>query len=126
MTIKETTVHATSPGAVLRLARESRELSVREVADQLNWLPNWVSAIEADKYEAVRNLAFARGYVKAYGRLMLVPESELMRMFDELHPTSRGKLSAANADDAEAIPQHYVLASVVVVVIVIGIVVFLL
>jgi len=81
----------TSPGALLRRARESRGLGAHEVADQLNWLPAWVKAIEADEYQVVRNLAFARGYVRAYGRLMELAEPELMSLFDDLLPGEDSK-----------------------------------
>jgi len=74
---------------MLRQARERRAIGTREIADRLNWLHSWVNAIEADQYDALRNAAFARGYVKAYGRLLGLPETELLQEFDALQTQRR-------------------------------------
>lgn len=79
-----------SPGVLLKTAREARNLPEREVADRLNWLPRYVQTIEADDYSVWRSTTFARGYVKAYGRLLGVDESALMQSFDGLENTSAG------------------------------------
>lgn len=71
-----------SPGTLLRRAREARNLSARETADRLNWMPSYVGIIERDDYKDLRRPAFARGYVKAYGRLMGLDESALLAAFD--------------------------------------------
>ena len=70
-----------SPGEMLRTARLAQALPPRETADRLNWLPSYVDIIERDDYQALRRPAFARGYVKAYGKLLGLDERELMSAF---------------------------------------------
>ncbi len=73
---------AVSPGALLKAGREAQGMSTRETADRLNWVPDYVAVIESDKYEKLRNPAFARGYVKAYARLVGLDEEALIAAFD--------------------------------------------
>jgi cytoskeleton protein RodZ len=72
-----------TPGAVLKVAREARGLSQREAADRLNLMPDYVSILERDDYESLRSPTFARGYVRAYGRLLDIEEAQLLQLFDE-------------------------------------------
>lgn len=80
-----------TPGRMLRAAREQQELSEREVADRLNLMPDYVAILERDDYQALRSPAFARGYVKAYGRLLGLQEQELLGAFDELRATDQAR-----------------------------------
>jgi len=70
---------------MLKLAREEQEISQREAADRLNWMPQYVAIIEKDDYAALRRPSFARGYVKAFGRLLGVEETPLMAAFDAMN-----------------------------------------
>jgi cytoskeletal protein RodZ len=74
---------AVSPGALLKTERLNQGMSEREAADRLNWMPDYVAVIESDKYEKLRNPAFARGYVKAYTRLMGLDDAILIAAFDK-------------------------------------------
>jgi cytoskeletal protein RodZ len=73
---------AVSPGTALRAEREAQGMSEREAADRLNWMPDYVDVIEKDNYEKLRNPAFARGYVKAYARLMGLDQEKILQDFD--------------------------------------------
>lgn len=73
-----------SPGARLKAARLSKDISDTEVAQSLNWMPAYVGMIERDDYQSLRQPAFARGYVQAYARLLDLDQSLLLREFDEL------------------------------------------
>ena len=73
-----------TPGVMLKAARESRGLSPREVADRLHLMPGYPAIIERDDYKALRHPAFARGYVKAYGKLVGVDEKRLLDAYDRL------------------------------------------
>jgi len=75
---------APSPGALLKAAREARDLSQREVADRLHLMPGYPAIIECDDFQTLRHPAFARGYVKAYGRLVGVDEAVLLAAYDRL------------------------------------------
>ena len=73
-----------TPGEQLRAARLGRKLQEADVASRLNWLPSYVSIIERDDYSALRRPAFARGYVRAYGKLLALDETALMQAFEAL------------------------------------------
>jgi cytoskeletal protein RodZ len=72
----------TTPGSLLKKARTAQGMSEREAADRLNLMPNYVAILERDDYQALRSPPFARGYVKAYGRLLGLDERQLMSVFD--------------------------------------------
>ena len=74
----------TTPGSLLKAARESQGMSEREAADRLNFMPNYVAILERDDYQALRSPPFARGYVKAYGRLLGLDEQNLLSVFDQV------------------------------------------
>jgi cytoskeletal protein RodZ len=75
----------TTPGSLLKKARIAQGMSEREAADRLNFMPNYVAILERDDYPALRSPPFARGYVKAYGRLLGLDEQHLMSVFDAQH-----------------------------------------
>lgn len=72
------------PGKLLKEARLAQQIGEREAADRLNWMPGYVAIIERDEYEALRAPAFARGYVKAYARLLQIDEDRVLTAFDRL------------------------------------------
>jgi cytoskeleton protein RodZ len=72
-----------TPGTILKTAREKQGLTAREAADRLNFMPDYVDILERDDYQALRSPQFARGYVKAYGRLLGLDEQHLLTVFDE-------------------------------------------
>ncbi len=74
----------TTPGSLLKAAREAQGMSEREAADRLNLMPNYVGILERDDYQALRSPPFARGYIKAYGRLLGLDEQQLMEVFDQV------------------------------------------
>lgn len=73
-----------TPGSLLKTARLRRGLSEGEVADYLKILPEYIAVLERDEYTALRSPAFARGYVRSYGRLLGVDQSQLELAFDGL------------------------------------------
>lgn len=74
-----------TPGSLLKAARIEQGMTEREAADRLNLMPDYVAILECDDYAALRSQAFARGYVRSYGRLLGVDEKRLLQLFDELH-----------------------------------------
>jgi cytoskeletal protein RodZ len=78
-----------TPGTLLRQAREEQGIPEREAADRLNLMPNYVGILERDDYAALRSPAFARGYVKAYGKLLGLNEQQLMSSFDQLRESGQ-------------------------------------
>jgi cytoskeletal protein RodZ len=89
---------ADSPGALLKAARLDQGMSEREAADRLNWMPDYVAVIEADNYQKLRSPAFARGYVKAYARLMALDEQLLLEIFDRIREQNASTLAATRKE----------------------------
>jgi cytoskeleton protein RodZ len=74
----------TTPGTLLKAAREAQGIPEREAADRLNLMPGYVAILERDDYQALRSPTFARGYIKAYGKLLGLDEEQLLDSFDQL------------------------------------------
>ncbi|TBU94438.1 RodZ domain-containing protein [Phytopseudomonas dryadis] len=75
--------HRVNPGESLRVARESKGLSVAEVAAQLNLTPMRLSQLEAGEFEKLPGHTFARGYIRAYAKLLGLEQSTLVSEFDQ-------------------------------------------
>jgi cytoskeleton protein RodZ len=67
-----------SPGAQLAALRKQRGWSIEDVASQLNLAPRQVQAIENDDYPALPGMAVARGFVRAYAKLLKVDPTPLL------------------------------------------------
>lgn len=66
---------------MLRTARESLEVTLREVADALN-LPNRViEAMETDDYTNLPAAVFIRGYLRSYARLLDLDEDAVIALY---------------------------------------------
>ena len=76
-----------SPGSVLRAAREEQGLSIQEVASQLNWQVIHVEAVEQNRFEELRGSLFARGYIRAYGRVLELPDAKLQTLLEYIELT---------------------------------------
>jgi cytoskeletal protein RodZ len=81
----------TTPGTLLKAAREAQGIPEREAADRLNLMPGYVAILERDDYQALRSPPFARGYVKAYGKLLGLDEGQLLDSFDQLRDRDRDR-----------------------------------
>lgn len=103
-----------SPGAMLKAARTELDISEREAADRLNWMPDYVAIIERDEYTALRRPSFAKGYVKAFGRLVELDEKVLMAAFGAIE--IRGNVASGSTEKSTptALPPHRTGLSIVV------------
>jgi cytoskeleton protein RodZ len=87
-------VPTSTPGQLLRKAREELGFSQREMADRLNWMPSYVGALEENRFEVLRGPVFVRGYLRAYGRLVNVPEQVLLDAYSAIEPQNTAEESA--------------------------------
>lgn len=71
-----------NPGEVLRRARESRELSLADAALQLNLTQTMLGYIETGAFDKMSGHTFARGYVRAYAKLLKLDPAQLVEQFD--------------------------------------------
>ncbi len=70
-------------GERLRKARESAGLSVDQVAQQLKLGPRQIEAIEAEDLENLPEIAYVRGFVRNYARLLGLDARSLLEVVPE-------------------------------------------
>lgn len=68
----------TSTGSILREAREKLGLSVAEVAAQIKFAPRQIEALEADDYRNLPEVAFLRGFVRSYAKILRLDAEALL------------------------------------------------
>lgn len=73
-----------SPGMLLRGAREAKEWSIQHVAERLNLASQRIAELEADDYHLVPSLTYVKGYLRSYARLLGLIETEVMDEFNAL------------------------------------------
>jgi cytoskeleton protein RodZ len=73
---------AESVGGILHAERLRRELTEKEVADQLHITMHYVRAIESNNFEKLPGAVFAKGYIKSYALLLGLEESQVIRSYD--------------------------------------------
>ncbi|BAN46876.1 hypothetical protein PCA10_11440 [Metapseudomonas resinovorans NBRC 106553] len=71
-----------NPGETLRLGRESKNLSLGEVARHLNLTEHSLRRLEAGDFDQLPGHTFARGYVRAYAKLLGMDQAALVAEFD--------------------------------------------
>ncbi|MEC5217668.1 cytoskeleton protein RodZ [Actimicrobium sp. GrIS 1.19] len=69
-----------TPGTQMSRERQARGWSVADVANQLNLAPRQIQAIEDDNLAALPGTASARGFVRAYAKLLKIDPVPLLAM----------------------------------------------
>jgi cytoskeleton protein RodZ len=72
-----------NPGETLRQARESNGWSLAEVALKLNLTVSSLSNLEAGAFDKLPGHTFARGYIRAYAKLLGMDQAVLVQQFDQ-------------------------------------------
>ncbi|UFI46235.1 RodZ domain-containing protein [Pseudomonas savastanoi] len=85
-----------NPGETLRQIRESRSWSLPDVALRLNLTVTSLSNLENGHFEKLPGHTFARGYVRAYAKLLDLDQAALVEQFDQFTGTD-GKGSSVHA-----------------------------
>src|ERR1035437_842579 len=76
---------ALSVGEQLRATRESKGLTIAEVAKSLKWGPRQVEALEADDWPSLPCKTIIRGFVRNYARLLNLEPDPLMRSLEQMN-----------------------------------------
>ncbi|PYB75799.1 DUF4115 domain-containing protein [Pseudomonas sp. LB-090624] len=71
-----------NPGELLRLAREKRGWTQAEVARKLNLTVSSLNHVETGAFDKLPGHTFARGYIRAYAKLMDLDQAALVDAFD--------------------------------------------
>lgn len=77
-------IKTTGLGARLKNAREAMHLSEKEAAQRLYLNAKIISLIENENFSDGPPMTFLRGYLRAYAKLLNVPESEIKAELDEI------------------------------------------
>lgn len=77
---------ASGPGAQLAAQREARGWTVEQVANQLNMAPRQIQALESDNYGALPGMVIARGFLRAYTKLLKMDPAPLLALVTEQNP----------------------------------------
>ncbi|MBV6822300.1 RodZ family helix-turn-helix domain-containing protein [Pseudomonas sp. PD9R] len=72
-----------NPGETLRQARENNGWTLAEVALKLNLTVNSLSNLEAGAFDKLPGHTFARGYIRAYAKLLGMDQAVLVQQFDQ-------------------------------------------
>jgi cytoskeleton protein RodZ len=72
-----------NPGETLRQARERRDWSQAEVARKLNLTVSSLNNLEAGAFDKLPGHTFARGYIRAYAKLLDMDQAALVQAFDQ-------------------------------------------
>lgn len=72
-----------NPGETLRQGRESNGWSLAEVAHKLNLTVSSLSNLEAGAFDKLPGHTFARGYIRAYAKLLGMDQAVLVQAFDQ-------------------------------------------
>ncbi|WP_424946202.1 helix-turn-helix domain-containing protein [Candidatus Spongiihabitans sp.] len=73
---------AKTAGEMLSSAREALRLSVEDVASNLNLGVDAIDALERNQYDRLPSCTFARGYLRAYARLLHLDADEVIAKVD--------------------------------------------
>ena len=71
-----------NPGETLRLARENNGWTLAEVALKLNLTASSLSNLETGAFDKLPGHTFARGYIRAYAKLLGMDQASLVHEFD--------------------------------------------
>ena len=71
-----------NPGETLRQARENNGWTLAEVALKLNLMVSSLSNLEAGAFDKLPGHTFARGYIRAYAKLLGMDQAALVHEFD--------------------------------------------
>tara|TARA_B100000953_G_scaffold34967_1_gene27519 strand:+ start:892 stop:1290 length:399 start_codon:yes stop_codon:yes gene_type:complete len=67
-------------GASLKKARESKKLSIEDVAKGLYVVPSIVVALEEEAFDKIGPVVFIKGHLKNYATFLGLPAEEMLRV----------------------------------------------
>ena len=75
---------AQSLGEKLRQAREARDITISEVAEQTRISPLYIESIENDDYRTLPGGIFNKGFVKSFAKYVGVDEQEALQDYSQM------------------------------------------
>jgi hypothetical protein len=65
-------------GALLKSAREARDIALQEMADKTRISVKYLDAIEGDDFDVLPSATFVRGYVREMARMLKIDETSMV------------------------------------------------
>lgn len=90
-TCRNTLEMAESLGEKLRKAREERDISISEVAEQTRISALYLEAIENDDYKPLPGGIFNKGFVKSFAKYVGVDEGEALQEYSRIAASQEGQ-----------------------------------
>jgi cytoskeleton protein RodZ len=75
--------NAASAGEMLSLARQQKDWSVQQVAEQLKLSVKQITALEGNQFDALPQMVIVRGFVRAYAKLLKIDSDVVVRLLPE-------------------------------------------
>ena len=73
-----------SPGALLRDRRLALHLNEWDIAREMRLQTQYIVDLENDNFDAFSSLAFVRGYLRGYAKIVGIEEVEIIQLFNQL------------------------------------------
>ncbi|HEX5364423.1 MAG TPA: RodZ domain-containing protein [Gallionella sp.] len=86
------------PGAGLREARERLGLSVADAADQTKLAPRQIEALEADDFAHLPEMAFVRGFVRSYAKILQLDPQPLLAMLPQAIASGAAQVTRSSVE----------------------------
>lgn len=93
---------AVSFGEQLRLAREARGITLKQISEQTRISTQYLEAIEKDEYKKLPGGIFNRSFIKAYARSVGFDESEAIEAYKRVAREQEGVV-----DEVQVTPQKF-------------------
>ena len=77
-------------GEKLRQAREARDITISEVAEQTRISPLYIESIENDDYRILPGGIFNKGFVKSFAKYVGVDEQEALQDYSRIISEQQG------------------------------------
>jgi cytoskeleton protein RodZ len=74
---------AQTPGNLLRTQRETLELSLKQVSEQLNLTMHYINCMESDSYDKLPGDVFVKGYIRSYSRVLQLDPEQMIELYNE-------------------------------------------
>jgi cytoskeleton protein RodZ len=120
-------IESTTPGAVLRRAREARGQSIADVVHVIRFSAHQIEALERDDYASLPGATSVRGLVRNYARFLKLDAAPLLTQLDPAVPVSetdvRPPTNMGGAEPpsiGERVPSRFVAVGVGILLLVLG------
>ena len=96
-----------TPGGILRQAREKSGLTLGDVSGALKFSARQIEALENGDFQQLHGKTFLRGFIRAYARLLKLPPDPLLDMLAaEPLPSPEQIVVPANMGETDPLPFH--------------------